>query len=287
MDEHCPKCGNEIYKPYKYCNACGWDKSQDKQTKGQKDDLDEEELDELEEFEELDEFEDEDKTRSPSIKSSKKAKIKDKVHKKSKLGKKGTKIEKIQSEPDISEGFKPLKITCKCGGVIKIKTAKRPLKFRCPDCGRKGELKGSGPKKPKGPVTPKASRTDKRTDMDMSIPTKSKHKVQPEKDYDRDYEKGHMKRPEPKKRKRPKFEPPKDAYVVKPVKGKCTWCGSRNLRYFDDGSGRCANCGKEFNFGGDSSRILKKEYLCQHCRKPLEFIEQYQRWYCYNCGEYA
>ena len=27
--------------------------------------------------------------------------------------------------------------------------------------------------------------------------------------------------------------------------------------------------------------------LCEHCNKPLEFIEQYGRYYCYDCQEYA
>ena len=87
--------------------------------------------------------------------------------------------------------------------------------------------------------------------------------------------------------RRPNDEPPKSAYVVKPIKGKCSSCGSKNLRFFDDGSGRCTNCGKEFSFGGESSRIQEKEYYCQHCRKPLEFVEEYERWYCYSCNEYA
>ena len=32
MEENCPECGNEIYKPYKYCNACGWEKEEEKRT---------------------------------------------------------------------------------------------------------------------------------------------------------------------------------------------------------------------------------------------------------------
>jgi hypothetical protein len=27
--------------------------------------------------------------------------------------------------------------------------------------------------------------------------------------------------------------------------------------------------------------------VCAHCNKPLEYIEQYNRYYCYDCKEYA
>ena len=36
---------------------------------------------------------------------------------------------------------KPLKIRCKCGGVIRVKSSKRPIKIKCPDCGKTGTLK--------------------------------------------------------------------------------------------------------------------------------------------------
>ena len=37
MDEHCPECGNEIYKPYNYCNACNWEKKDEEPKKEKKD----------------------------------------------------------------------------------------------------------------------------------------------------------------------------------------------------------------------------------------------------------
>ncbi len=40
-----------------------------------------------------------------------------------------------------SKGFKPKKIKCKCGGEIIVKTSKRPVKIKCPKCGRTGTLK--------------------------------------------------------------------------------------------------------------------------------------------------
>lgn len=30
----------------------------------------------------------------------------------------------------------------------------------------------------------------------------------------------------------------------------------------------------------------KEKYACPTCGKELTWIEQYQRWYCYNCGKY-
>jgi len=32
--------------------------------------------------------------------------------------------------------------------------------------------------------------------------------------------------------------------------------------------------------------ISSKNYLCRKCHKELQFIYQYQRWYCNTCGEY-
>lgn len=89
-------------------------------------------------------------------------------------------------------------------------------------------------------------------------------------------------RPEKKKRRKP----PKDAQVVKPVKGICSKCSSKVLRFYDDGSGRCTSCGREFRWDGGPSRILEEEYFCKRCSERLEYIEEYERWYCYECDEY-
>lgn len=32
--------------------------------------------------------------------------------------------------------------------------------------------------------------------------------------------------------------------------------------------------------------VNSKNYLCRKCHQELQFIYQYQRWYCNNCGEY-
>ncbi|UCD92597.1 MAG: hypothetical protein JSV43_01335, partial [Methanobacteriota archaeon] len=30
-----------------------------------------------------------------------------------------------------------------------------------------------------------------------------------------------------------------------------------------------------------------QQYPCQKCGQPLHFVQQYNRWYCYNCQTYA
>jgi predicted RNA-binding Zn-ribbon protein involved in translation (DUF1610 family) len=316
MDDHCPECGNEIYMPYTYCNACGWEKKEEDEEKVEK------------------------KKKGGKSTSKKKSKME---------AKKGSKKKEKTEEMPV----KPLKITCKCGGVIRIKSKKRPLKFKCPDCGKRGELKGPEPVISKTKEKPKKSKSKSKSysqesedeefgefdefDEFEEDEVEEAKKVKPEKRPKSDFERKERPKPRPKprpkarprarprerprersreglrerpkekpgerrserskerpvstakkpRRKKPKFEPPESAYVVKPVKGKCSSCNSRNLRFFDDGSGRCTNCGKEFSWGGGSSRIQKKEYFCQRCRKPLEYIEEYKQWYCYNCNEYA
>ncbi len=306
MDDHCPKCGNEIYKPYTYCNACGWEKSE----KDEK---------------------------------SKKGKIGEKVSSKKKSPKKDKRMP--SKERGIDKTLVPLKITCKCGGIIRIKSSKRPLKFQCPKCGRKGLLKDT--KKVTKSTVDKHDKKPSKEPLEKSF-DKRKSKLKMKKrqkgdidktsefdDFedefeDKDFEeygdegfKGYEEekfddfrpksRAKPvreervkhrldrdteirykpshgvskKHKKIPKHKIPTSAYAKKQIKGVCSWCKSRNIRYFDDGSGRCSNCGKEFHWGGGPSRIQKKEYLCQRCKEPLEYIEEYDSWYCYSCKEYA
>ncbi|PUA31198.1 MAG: hypothetical protein B9J98_07305 [Candidatus Terraquivivens tikiterensis] len=33
--------------------------------------------------------------------------------------------------------------------------------------------------------------------------------------------------------------------------------------------------------------IFKRKEMCPTCGKPLSYIEQYGRWYCYNCRKYV
>ena len=49
--------------------------------------------------------------------------------------------ESKKSEKD-EKGQLPLKkIKCKCGGEIIVKSSKRPIKIKCPECGRTGTLR--------------------------------------------------------------------------------------------------------------------------------------------------
>lgn len=258
MDDHCPECSNEIYKPYTYCNACSWQKKEGEPKKERKD-----------------------------KKEKKKA-------------------------PTKAESGKTIKIKCKCGGDIKIKSTSKPVKIKCPDCGRTGVFKGIGKSEGAKPKSkPKKEKVSKSVDVKErrepgardgkrarredhdhrerkhnkkektghkeSVRTKVRPRSRSEDDLDR----------RPRGRKRPTHRPPAHSKVVKHIKGRCSRCQSRNLRFFDDGSGRCADCGKEFKSSRGASRIQKKEYLCEHCREPLEFVKEYDRWYCYKCNEYA
>ncbi len=126
MQEHCPKCGNEIYKPYIYCNACGWEKKEEKKAK----------------------------TDKPSSEKAPK--------------------------PEVEKPKKPVKLRCKCGAVIKIKSSKRPLKIKCPKCGKSGTLKDkakgavskSGKSKPE--KTKKTSHPKQKAELDLKKNRKKK-----------------------------------------------------------------------------------------------------------------
>lgn len=287
-EQNCPECGNEIYRPYKYCNACSWEKKEEEEGK-------------------------------PAAKKESKKKLK----------------------KEEEEKKEPTKITCKCGTKFKVKSTKRPLKFKCPKCGRTGVLKS--PEKPGEPTKKK-----KEVESDFEKPDRSEHPDRPERPSQRPSkfeEKGkrkgkpkHTKEDKERLRKRDRFkakgdrkgpeecpecgsrmgitgtcpncgfrsksrkrdkgdsdkrerikskrEPPKDAHVVKPRKGICSSCGSKDLRFFDDGSGSCPNCGHEFTWDTSGPRIQQEEYYCDRCREPLEYIDEYERWYCYNCEEY-
>lgn len=286
MEEHnCPECGNEIYKPFSYCNACDWEKKEEEKEK-------------------------------PSPKSSRK---KDGKMERKKEGKKGAK--KAPEPP------KPLKITCKCGTVIKVKSTKRPLKIKCPKCGKTGTLKTPveptkpthEKKKSKTPPTDREKSDRERKSSKKDKEPKGIEKEKPKKMEKKGLEKkdkakrkkidkkncpecgtrlsasgrcpdcgyrGKKTRVVPKSKPKGKPKPPKDARVVKPRKGVCSSCGSRNIRFFDDGTGRCTNCGREFHWDGGTSRMQKEEYLCKRCGEPLEYIEEYKRWYCNKCKEY-
>jgi predicted RNA-binding Zn-ribbon protein involved in translation (DUF1610 family) len=68
--------------------------------------------------------------------TKKKIKEKDKE-----LKKKKEKIKEKEKRPKEDKKVKPLKIRCKCGGQIIVKTSKRPIKIKCPECGKTGTLK--------------------------------------------------------------------------------------------------------------------------------------------------
>jgi len=140
MPPVCPKCGNDIYKPYMYCNACSWDADDTDHyvipcrcgepvlfhassfpavihcprchSKGIAREIPQkEEEDEI--VVEMDDDDEEDTHPPPP--------------------------EPEEQAPD--EDFEPYFLPCKCGASIKVTTSKRPLRITCDRCGRKGTLK--------------------------------------------------------------------------------------------------------------------------------------------------
>jgi DNA-directed RNA polymerase subunit RPC12/RpoP len=322
-DQHCPECGNEIYTPFKYCNACGWEKSED------------------EEQEESKEEEEEDKA----------------------AGKKAGKDKKSKKPLEPEETVKPLKLKCKCGATIKVKSSKRPLKIKCKECGRTGTLKtpakvtekdkAMAKEKDRDKIKAKVEDKTKKKDRarahgedelrrrpdrpsKSSKPSKSSRPKPPHMrrqagrerpgkhtgtvkkkgkigfdyaDLDEEYcpdcgtrlgitgscpncgyrirshRRGDADSAIPPRRT-PQYEPPSDAAVVKPRKGICSKCNSRSLRFYDDGSGRCSDCGRQFRWDGGVSRVQDEEYQCKSCGEFLEYVDDYESWYCYQCEEY-
>jgi hypothetical protein len=293
MEENCPECGNEIYKPYKYCNACSWEKEEEKPKKDAKS-----------------------KKPHPDKKSKK----------------------EYEGKPK-----KPMKIKCKCGESITIKSSKRPIKIECPSCGRKGTIKAPAKTKEMEPTKPAKSE-----------PSKERVGGKPSKRRARDFQREQDRRseheteeplrrrgPKSKKKERKslepedlvekycpecdtrlsvtgscpncgyrgrgkgrgvefigepwadnegasslKYQPPEDTQAVKPRKGICSQCGSNSLRFFDDGSGRCGSCGRHFRWDGGPSKVQDDAYMCNNCGEQLKYINEYERWYCHECDEY-
>jgi predicted RNA-binding Zn-ribbon protein involved in translation (DUF1610 family) len=294
-DNQCPECGNEIYKPYNYCNACGWERSEE---------------------EELRDAKKESKKKGKSAPETAKAK-------------KPTKLKCKCGETIIVKSLKrPIKIECSsCGRTGSLKAPPKTAKSK--------DEKPSKPDKETKPKKDKTTTTKKPVDKDKvsekklhrkselrsrksAVRTKrgvpSKKRDRPQRDISTDdddycpecgtrlgmtglcpncgYRAGpgitHKKvsRTGQKKTKSKKHKPPKGARPVKPKKGVCSKCDSKNLRFYDDGSGRCSDCGREFEWDAGASRLQQDEYECPKCGDMLEWIEQYQRWYCHSCGEY-
>ena len=44
---------------------------------------------------------------------------------------------------------------------------------------------------------------------------------------------------------------------------------------------------KEAVASASSSSATVSQTICQTCKEPLSYIQQYQRWYCYRCKKYV
>ena len=286
-NEQCPECDNEIYKPYKYCNACGWEKGEEEEKEGE-----------------------EEKKKSKSKKGPKKDVGKEKKPLKIKC-KCGASI-KVKSEK------RPLKIKCpNCGRSGTLKAPKEPSVEKPPKpkkseksspprhkierpsekkLEKKHDLKPKkrpGREKAKGPTGPKrrehARRAAKDSEEEYCPDCGTRLGMTglcPKCGYRSGPGPGYTPKDSRADRKKQKHKPPKGAKAVKPKKGVCSKCDSKNLRLYDDGSGRCSDCGREFRWDGGASRLQQDEYECRKCNDLLEWIEQYERWYCQSCEEY-
>ncbi len=298
--KHCPECGNEIYKPYEYCNACGWEKGEGEE-------------------EELKEVEAEGKAKKKGKKKEKEEKVKTKAA----AEKKPIKIKcKCGASIKVKSTKRPLTIECpKCGrkGTIKAPpTTEKPDKAKKPEKPKKPEKTPTPKQEAQRPLDKKGkkrsdlkskSRPDKIPGKKGGAPKKHERPKRDREKFEEEYcpdcgtrlgmtglcpKCGYRSGPGPSYgareatggRRKSKHKPPKGAREIKPKKGICSKCNSKNLRFYDDGSGRCGNCGREFRWDGGASRMQEDEYECQKCGDLLEWIEDYQRWYCHTCEEY-
>lgn len=55
-------------------------------------------------------------------------------------------------------------------------------------------------------------------------------------------------------------KPAREPVAKKPRKGKCKDCGSKNLQFYDDGTGRCPNCGRTFQWHDKGPRGGRPDY---------------------------
>jgi|GEM_PF-2633315 len=67
--------------------------------------------------------------------------------------------------------------------------------------------------------------------------------------------------------------------IYKPTRGKCSRCSSGNLVFYDDGNGKCANCGYEFTWKrcthcGSTNVVYRDEgeIVCNDCGRKQVFL---------------
>jgi len=319
----CPKCDNEIFRPYTYCTACSWTATEKDTAKMKK----------LAANEEQDKLED--------LETKRKKMTKDYLKREKEKGrpvppKKESKYDKYDiDDDDFKEIFgdfdeqeeekedKPtegIKFPCKCGNMIKVISPKRPIRISCPKCGASGTLKKDPPNAKKYKIG----------GDDEERPSDGKEGLCPECGADAKGAKfcpecgGKMPKKEPKAQKPPppaetcpkcgaeakgvKFcidcgakitrgEGGEDRPPGMPTKGKCSHCQMTNLKFLPDGRGKCPDCGHKFRWdkkkeNGPSSEANpplpdRRPPRCRSCKNRTEWIEEYKRFYCPDCNLYV
>jgi len=317
MAVKCPSCKNDLYRPFTYCESCGWEaegkdleksrKLEEKENKSKNKDLskrrkdmtdkylkrekklgrdvpgggkkredDYEDLDDNEfkdifgEFDNDEDLDDEDEYSTSSSR------------------------DRGRSSGDDEEG---VMIPCKCGNVIKVMSSKRPIRINCPKCGSGGTLKKDPPGAKKIKPEPKEDRPKKGGGNECpECGHKSRGtKFCPECGASLPKPGGRKKERPPPERKRER-PPEREKRSNVPSKGKCSKCSGTRLQFKEDGRGRCKECGHKFWWdqskkpqkggGGGGGGGGKRPPKCPECRKPMEFVKKYKRFYCWDCNLY-
>ncbi len=286
MSVPCPKCKNEVYRPYTKCSACGWEatgKWKDKARKlVEKEDADKEkQADEIRKRREKRLAEKRKERGEPPIaaESSKKKKYPD------------IDVDAIEDDEfedifgpmdddddDFDDDYVPIVIPCKCGGEILVETPLRPTRVKCPSCGKGGTLKKDPPNarkvKPGSRSKPsKPAKKGKNACPVCGVKNKGGRFC-------------HSCGASLKQSARAA------SGVKKPTQGICSECGNKRLDFFDDGTGNCPKCGHSFRW--DLHVANKSEpppppppkNKCSKCGAPLKYVKQYKRYYCHSCKKY-
>ena len=273
----CPKCDNEVFRPYTYCSACGWTATE-KEIAKMKDLAAKQDSDNSEDLEKKRRLmtkeylkREKDKGRPVPPKKTSRSddyEIDDDDFKEI-FGDVEEEEEEVKKEEKPKEG---IKFPCKCGNMIKVTSPKRPIRISCPKCGASGTLKKDPPNAKKFKIGQEEDAPKKKEGVCPKCGADGKGaKFCPECG-----EKMPKKEPKPDKPPPPEDETcPKcgaDAKGIKfciecgakipqssgsndedrppgmPTKGKCSQCQSTELKFYPDGRGKCPDCGRKFRW---------------------------------------
>jgi len=196
-------------------------------------------------------------------------------------------------------------IPCKCGGEIEVRSTRRPLKIRCPECGRRGILQAEKGDTGRGPPShaPRPVRgryRDKPTSGKCSQCASYSVEFHDDgfgeclncgHDFEWDRPKGAGK--DVKKSARREQEESysdrrggrgrgRDEDEMYSDRGRR---GRDEDEMYSDGGRRGRDEDDMYSDRGRRARPEPEE-KCRYCGDALEYVPQYKRWYCHTCREY-